>query len=324
MFGLVARCAVGVRQERRVPSSVSTRIDHLAWVVFPHNIERYREQLTQLFGFEFLRHPEPRSLGPDTQIYISFAGGLELVAPQGQSTPAATRFSAALAEQGEMPMACVMRVPSVEEAADRIRAAGYDVGPNVLDPDEDARRASLASWTQGVADMVEHPIQATLPGTALSMTQLEFESEPPAYAERVARIDRVAWVVDPGNVVHYVGLLETLFETPFARDTSVEEDVTSYVSWDGGLELLAPIGASSDQASELTARLAYQGEGLYSVAIAVDDLGATVLRAKELGLPVADEATRRDGADELVVADFIGCKLIASEPTTARRLAMTA
>jgi hypothetical protein len=87
------------------------------------------------------------------------------------------------------------------------------------------------------------------------------------------------------------------------------------------LEILAPAGTSSPYASELTAQLGDRGENLYSIAFGVEDVAATAARARELGLPVHDDVAQREGATEIVVGDFIGLKLIASEPTGARRRA---
>lgn len=301
-----------------MPTNVPTRIDHFAWVISPENVDRYQQLLNGLFGVRLLKHPKPTSLGPESGCYISFVGGLELVAPKGDHTPMARKLTADLATKGEFPTFCVMRVPDHEKAAERIRAAGYEVGANLLEADEATRRAFLATWTEGVADMIERPIMVELPGTALLFVEIEFEEEPAAYADRVGRLDRIAWVLEPGRIEPRVKLLEALFEIEFERDHTAPEDVEAFVSWDGGLEFLAPTGTGSKEAKELSAILADRGESLYSATFAVADLAATVAKAKQLGLDPGEEVLSRPGADETRIDDFVGMRLIASQPTGTR------
>lgn len=71
-------------------------------------------------------------------------GGFELLSPKGDQTPLVRQYSAELASKGEFPMFCVMRVPDHERAAERIEAAGYEVGESLLEPDDDVARRSGA------------------------------------------------------------------------------------------------------------------------------------------------------------------------------------
>jgi hypothetical protein len=300
-----------------VSTKTGTRIDHFAWIVSPDNLDRYVEQLTGLLGVDLLRHPGSHAMGPDSRVRISFKDGLELIAPGGDSTPTAQKFAQALGHPGEGPLVLIMRVPSIQEASERIERAGFSIGPAVTEPDEQKRRAVLATWAGNVLDYIEHPVNVRLPRTVLVITTLEYTVEPKAYVDRVGRLDRASWLVEPENAEKYVKMLEALFDLRFERDTGAPKGAASYVSWDGGLEVLTPSPGAAE--SEFRDRLAAHGEGLYSVAFGVEDLAETVERVRALGCTPDEAVTRRDGATEATLTEFVGTKLIASEPALARR-----
>jgi predicted enzyme related to lactoylglutathione lyase len=294
-----------------------TRLDHFAWVVEPANLDSYADQLSRLLEVNLLRHPGSQALGPESRILISFDAGLELVAPQGRGTPTVERFTDTLEQRGERPLVCVIRVPSIDEAAARIERAGFSVGANLLDPDAANRRATLPLWTGNVRDMVEYPVNVEFPGVILVVTALEYAPEPPSYVDRVGRLDRIGWLVKPENAEGYRALLEALFDIRFERDSGAPAGITSYVAWDAGLEILTP--SSDTDGAHLAAQLDARGEAIYSAAFAVDDLAAAVARAKALGLMPDEAVTHRDGASEAMLTEFVGLKLVASEPCGARR-----
>jgi hypothetical protein len=294
------------------------RIDHLAWVVSDDSLDRYVEQVTELLDVRFLQHPGPRVLGSDTRLSITFEAGLEFVAPGG-STLMARRFSETLATKGETALLCSIRVPRVEEAIAALERVGVRVGDNLLEPNPDARRTALATWAGSVVDLVEHPVIAEFPRTAFFIIEVEYAREPPGYEQHVGRIDRVTWLVRHENAAAYVELLESLFGAKFERDHSLGSEVVSYIAWDSGLEVVAPASRSGALATELTNQLARRGEGMYSVAFGVDSLWATASRAKVMGYAVDDDVAHRPGAYELQIGDIADIKLIASEPTPARR-----
>jgi hypothetical protein len=300
-----------------MPDCTGPRIDHLVWAAFPENIDSHIRLLSALFGIDFEEPPDAPSAGSGTRIVVSLAEGVEFVAPADPNSPMSAGLAAALDAKGESPFAWAIRVPSITETAERAKAAGHKIGPNLLSDDTEARRGWVASWDPRILDLFEHPVEADIPGPMMMVIEYEFTAEPTAYVDRVGRLDRVALLVDPANAERCVRLFGELFDLRFDGDAAGEDDILSYVSWNGGLEVIAPTGTSSPLAAELTERLGRTGEGLYSAAYAVEDLAATVTKARDLGLSPSAEVRRRNGALESVLTDLAGLRLIASEP--ARR-----
>jgi 4-hydroxyphenylpyruvate dioxygenase-like putative hemolysin len=99
-------------------------IDHMAWTVFPENLEKYVAQFTKLFDCKF-DGPFERD---DLRIYISWEGGLELIAPLNENAITYKR----LKEKGEGFGGMVFGVRNLKEAKERAAALGYNVSEDIL------------------------------------------------------------------------------------------------------------------------------------------------------------------------------------------------
>lgn len=154
------------------------------------------------------------------------------------------------------------------------------------------------------------------------------------------RIDHFVWVVKPDNIQRYVQQLSALFDVEFDfRDGPANDGspVQTYVSWDAGLELIAPFPhpdarAIEDHAvaREISAHLEANGEGPFGVVMRVQNIAAERERLRALGYEVSavaphlgsnEERTRVLSAwtdrllqlEEAFVCDFLNTKLIIGE-----------
>ena len=96
------------------------------------------------------------------------------------------------------------------------------------------------------------------------------------------RIDHFVWICRPENLESHVQRLSQLFRVEFLGPWEHDfggGDVKVCVSWEGGLELIAPLS----EESAMGRILARKGEGPYALVFAVDDLDESIAHAKSLG-----------------------------------------
>lgn len=96
------------------------------------------------------------------------------------------------------------------------------------------------------------------------------------------RIDHLAICVEPENlesaVATYARLLDLEFEGPFDLPAA---GLRLYIDWDSGFEIYTPTDPSV--AVDQARFLAEHGEGVFRLIVHVDDQGAALDRAEELG-----------------------------------------
>ena len=133
----------------------TNRIDHVIWIVRPENIERYVEEATRLFGVEFERLSGPSLDGASKDIYISFDGGLEFIAPLTPTDPMSRKFQDFLDEHGEGLYGLVFAVDRLVDRITDARQLGYPATDMLQSPDPGVRRNFLASYTRRCIDAQE-------------------------------------------------------------------------------------------------------------------------------------------------------------------------
>lgn len=104
----------------------------------------------------------------------------------------------------------------------------------------------------------------------------------------INRISHVIWVVRPENLERYVAEASKLFGVEFERlnDPPVEGSAKDiYISFEAGLEFVAPLAPTDPSAARFLDFLEESGEGIYGFAFGVDRLDEAVVRARELGYP---------------------------------------
>jgi len=107
----------------------------------------------------------------------------------------------------------------------------------------------------------------------------------------VNRIDHFIWVVRPENIARYVEQAEKLFGVEFEHmhgPTVAGTDRDCYVSFDAGLEFIAPLGTGDPTSAQFLEYLDRYGEGPWGFVFGVDDLEEPMARARGEGYPVGE------------------------------------
>jgi predicted enzyme related to lactoylglutathione lyase len=266
------------------------RIDRFLWIVRPENIERSVQFAKNTFGVDFDHWlGRPFSLNPDSrgvQSYISWDAGLEFIAPLGDDE-ASRPLQQFLDAHGEGPLGLVFGVDDLEKAAARGAAAGCSVMGAAQNSPDNAPRAGLANWTSKVTDYDELMLGEVL-GTHVALGKVKYiRTAPPR-----RRIDHFIWVARPENVERYVKLISEALGAEFdhCNGPSYEApsfSIHSYMSWESGLEVVAPVGDDDPVASHFQEFLAQHGEGPYGFVFGVDDLDDAAARARAAGHQVS-------------------------------------
>lgn len=139
------------------------------------------------------------------------------------------------------------------------------------------------------------------------------------------RVDHVIWACRAENQVAYIKKLSALtkhvFDGPHERP---DVGVRTYLSWEGGLQILAPMDVDTLFACAMREHLETKGEGLYGVVFGVPDIEEAKLRAVELGYQPSDTirnngdepwASKTEKMEEAIVGDFINSIFIFGEIT---------
>ncbi|MBF6333951.1 hypothetical protein [Nocardia transvalensis] len=136
------------------------------------------------------------------------------------------------------------------------------------------------------------------------------------------RIDHFVWLVEPENLSRYVKQMSELFETTFDEVRNESAGARAMVSWDAGLEFVAPYGDLA-AADALRAVLAERGEGPFAIVVRVPSIDASSERAAALGWPIDRQSfeltadmsstTKVTSARERVIGSFLNTSLFFAE-----------
>jgi len=102
----------------------------------------------------------------------------------------------------------------------------------------------------------------------------------------INHVDHVAWLSRPENLDANVAQLEKLTGATLARFSRADMGFTMCISWEAGLEVVAPHEERTDFNSWLWSELEAKGEGVTSVVFGVKDLDAHKARLAKLGFEV--------------------------------------
>jgi hypothetical protein len=101
-------------------------------------------------------------------------------------------------------------------------------------------------------------------------------------------IDHVAWISWPQNLEANIAQLEKLTGAKLTRFERRDMGFIMYISWEAGLEVVAPMEDPTEFNQWLRSWLETKGEGVMSVVFGVRDLDRHKARLEALGVPVGD------------------------------------
>jgi predicted enzyme related to lactoylglutathione lyase len=248
-------------------------LDHLAFLVLPENLEKYKTLLTNTLGARWDATVTNESAGVSAT--PAWDAGLELIAPLRPSGTIWERIQ----RWGEGTVTIVFGTRDLKKAVAQATANGgeflYDV---VMNGDE---------WPDRFETFKESKVQIFPKDFASTVTLSEIV---PRHSEGVVgdgvlrqhvnRLDHIAIVVKNENMARYQQLLtDTLgvtWEQPIANESA---GVVAVNSWDSGLEFIAPLRPSG----RVWERLQKFGEGTITMVFGVPDIKKGVQRVVENG-----------------------------------------
>jgi hypothetical protein len=105
-------------------------------------------------------------------------------------------------------------------------------------------------------------------------------------------IDHVTWISHLENIEKNVASLEKLTQAKLVRFDRKDMGFVMYLSWEAGLEVVAPLPERSAFNQALHERLRTHGEGIVGVVFGVRDLEKHKARLESLGMtlgPLMDD-----------------------------------
>lgn len=105
----------------------------------------------------------------------------------------------------------------------------------------------------------------------------------------INHIDHVTWISHLETIEDNVAELEQLTGAKLTRFQREDMGFVMYISWEAGLEVVAPLKEPTDFNRGLTDYLAARGEGLMGVVFGVDNLENHKARLEALGREVGPE-----------------------------------
>ena len=119
-------------------------------------------------------------------------------------------------------------------------------------------------------------------------------------------VDHVAWISRPENLDANVAKLEKLTGAKLARFSRKDMGFTMCISWEAGLEILAPSAQPTQFNQPLRDWLATRGEGVMFVIFGVKQLEQHKARLEALGVevgPLMDDHPDSPWHDKLVLRE---------------------
>jgi hypothetical protein len=128
-------------------------------------------------------------------------------------------------------------------------------------------------------------------------------------------VDHVAWISRPETLEANIAQLEKLSGATLTRFERADMGFVMYISWEAGLEVVAPLPEPTEFNAWLRHWLDTRGEGVMSVVFGVRDLDAHKRRLEALGCPVGellDDHPDSPWRDKLVLWERLGGEVMGA------------
>jgi hypothetical protein len=128
-------------------------------------------------------------------------------------------------------------------------------------------------------------------------------------------IDHVVWISRLESIEANVAALEKLTEAKLTRFDRTDMGFVMYLSWEAGLEVVAPMTERTEFNQALYERLQTHGEGLLGVVFGVRDLDKHKARLEGLGMwvgPLMDDHPDSPWRHKLVLRERMASPVMNS------------
>lgn len=129
----------------------------------------------------------------------------------------------------------------------------------------------------------------------------------------INHVDHVAWLCRPENLDGHVEQLEKLTGAKLTRFERADMGFTMCISWEAGLEVVAPMEERTTFNSWLWSEVESKGEGVTSVVFGVKDLDWHKARLEKMGFdvgPLMDDHPSAPWHDKLVLWERVAGQAI--------------
>src|SRR5882762_1683696 len=114
-------------------------------------------------------------------------------------------------------------------------------------------------------------------------------------SQNVNHVDHVVWITQLSNQEARVRDLSKMFKAEFLGPREFPDmGMSICVSWESGLEVVAPLDQNTPQANQLRKRLDERGEGFLAVVFGVPDIVAAREHVLKLGYTPTDVIEYKD------------------------------
>ncbi|MDQ4420378.1 hypothetical protein OOT33_08015 [Sphingobium sp. DEHP117] len=143
----------------------SRHVDHINWISRPENLHANVTRLEALTGLK-MQHLDLTAFG--FEMYMSWEGGVGVIAPTGEPSPSNQHLHDWLDERGEGVRSVIFGVADIESETDRLTALGFAVGKELND-------APGSPWHDKVS-IRERPVTAIM-NTAFTLGQIFYSDD---------------------------------------------------------------------------------------------------------------------------------------------------
>jgi len=276
-----------------VVKKIVDHIDHVVWISGPDNLAENVATLEAVANTKLTRF-EREDMG--FIMYLSWEAGIELVCPMDKPTDFNAALKAHLETRGEGIIGVVFGVKNLDEHKARLAAIGITAGPEMNDLPTSPWHHKLTlrecmagvvmnSWfilgdidyTEGVVrfEDVKDPTDESGTGTALK--------------KFVNHIDHVVWLSSRENIEANVAAIEKLSGVKLELCERKDLGVLLYISWEAGLEVIAPTDVETEYNAQLNMALQFLGEGILGVIYGVEHIEDELPRLQSIGMDLGLE-----------------------------------
>ena len=272
-------------------------IDHAVWISRPENLEANVKLLETVADTKMTRF-QREDLG--FIMYLSWEAGIELVCPMDHPTDFNVALTAHLDARGEGLLGVVFGVRDLDEHKRRLEALGIEAGPELDDAADSPwhHRLNLKERMAGVI-MNSWFLLGDIDYEDDLITFIDAENpddshlDAPKLKKFVNHIDHVVWLSSRENLQQNVEMMEKMSGAKLELCERHDLGVYLYLSWEAGLEIIAPMEAETEYNANLNLALQYMGEGILGVIYGVDHIEDFIPKlaavGQELGMELLDD-----------------------------------